>query len=287
VVAPIVEAPIVEAPVADTPTLAWSWLEEKALPLADLLSRKFGTLRTPAEIFTPVIEAPPVMAAVEETPLVEEVFDPVASASWNLAATAPAAEEPDTSTDSTFEPAPVAAAAVEPPPAAEPVLVTEAAGWDPVSAAAWQAAVSPAAAVPPASEPVQAVAPLPEPNSVVEPEPEPDVPLLDPEVLAILGMAAHRAGLDAMETLDAPPPPRAAASDSPFRKKARQERSGQNRHQRRDPKPVRKQRKKEERPAQDEWGMFDPAQCGPEALFTDEEWADDDDRPSRPRATTY
>ena len=119
--------------------------------------------------------------------------------------------------------------------------------------------------------------------------PDPDVPLLDPEVLAILGMAAHRAGLDAMETLDAlPPPPRAAATEGPSRKKSRQDRSSQARPPRRDAKAGRKERRKEERPAQDEWGMFDPSQCGPAALFDDEEWADDDDdRPARPRASTY
>ena len=112
------------------------------------------------------------------------------------------------------------------------------------------------------------------------------------EVLAILGLAAHRAGLDALETLDAPPPTARAASDGTSRKKSRQDRSSQTRQQRREAKPVRAPKRKEERPAQDEWGMFDPAQCGSAALFDDEEWAIDDDddsdgRPSRPRPSTY
>ena len=304
--APVVEAPAVEAPVAELPTLAWSWLEEKALPLADLFSRKFGGAPAPLEVFTPVVEAPAVVEApvveapavveaVEETPWVEEIYDPVASASWNMAATIPAVEDRTASAEAAPAPAPVEAAAIEPPPAVEPVVATESATWDPVSAAAWQSAVSPAPAVPPAPEPVQAATPQPEPEPEAEPVvaamPEPDGPLLDPEVLAILGLAAHRAGLDALETLDAPPPPaRAAASDGTSRKKSRQDRSSQTRQQRREAKPSRAPKQKEERPAQDEWGMFDPAQCGSAALFDDEEWAiddDDDGRPSRPRASTY
>ena len=73
----------------------------------------------------------------------------------------------------------------------------------------------------------------------------------------------------------APPPARAAASDGTSRKKSRQDRSSQTRQQRREAKPVRAPKRKEERPAQDEWGMFDPAQCGSAALFDDEEWAID------------
>jgi hypothetical protein len=121
----------------------------------------------------------------------------------------------------------------------------------------------------------------------VDEAPAADVPMLDAEVLAMLGMAVHRAGLEALETLDAPDPepPRAAGTDRPGRRRSRQDR--QSRSQRRDTRNGRKARPKEDRPAQDEWGIFDPAQCGPEALFDDEEWTDDDDRPSRSRATTY
>jgi hypothetical protein len=135
---------------------------------------------------------------------------------------------------------------------------------------------------------VEAVAP--EPDPVVVPPPEPDVPLLDPEVLAILGLAAHRAGLDALESLEELPPARPAADDGPIRKKPRpeRERTTQTRLQRREAKASRKKLPKQERPAQDEWGVFDPAQCGPAALFDDEEWDEDnDDRPSRSRASTH
>jgi hypothetical protein len=300
---PVVELPVAEAP-AETPTPIWSWLEEKAPSLADLLSTRLGSAPTPEEPFPPAIETPALVEVFEETVLVEEVYDAEAAASWNLAATVPSVEDRSAFAEQAQEPAPVqamavepmAAAIVEPPSAEEPVAVAETAAWDPISAAAWQSAVAPAPppAAPAASapaEPAQAAAPDPDPDPGPEPPvdeaPAADVPMLDAEVLAMLGMAVHRAGLEALETLDAPDPepPRAAGNARPGRRRARQDR--QSRSQRRDTRNGRKARPKEDRPAQDEWGIFDPAQCGPEALFDDEEWTDDDDRPSRSRATTY
>ncbi|HEU0041358.1 MAG TPA: hypothetical protein VFQ15_03300, partial [Jiangellaceae bacterium] len=301
---PVVEVPVAEAP-AEAPTPIWSWLEEKAPSLADLLSTRFGSGPPPDETFTPEIETPVLVEAFEETVVVDEVYDADAAVSWNLAATAPSVEDRGALTEQApepaEEPAPVEAvaveplqAAVEPPTAEEPVAVAETAAWDPISAAAWQSAIAPApppvaTAVPAPAEPAQAAAPdpEPEPEPSVDEGPATDAPTLDAEVLAMLGMAVHRAGLEALETLDAPKPEptRAAGNDGPGRRRSRQDR--QNRSQRRDTKNGRKARPQEARPAQDEWGIFDPAQCGPDALFDDEEWTDDDDRPSRSRATTY
>jgi hypothetical protein len=313
------EAPPAELPV-EAPALKWSWLEGDGAPLADLLAAE-------AFSFTPAaVEAPPaaleadVEAAVGPVPepqiedpdpvtvaepVADEVFDPDASASWNLVASAPALDVRDVPADGPA--APIVVEAELPDPAADSVQVaTEPGTWDPLSAAAWQAAVVSAPDTPATAEraPVVAVAP-PEPEAGPEaaaaPVPDPDAPTLDPEVLAILGLAAHQAGLDALESLDAEPEPdpasRASASDGSGRKRPRMDRGRQKTSARRDKRAARPAPRKSPRPAQDEWGMFDPAQCGPDALFDSDEWRvdvdededDEDDRrrPPRPRAFGY
>jgi hypothetical protein len=105
---------------------------------------------------------------------------------------------------------------------------------------------------------------------VPEPEPEPPPLLLDLESLELIGAAAHRAGLDAFGSAGEPAVVAAPVEEVEQKEEPRSVR----RMRERPPRTGRKPKKKAPRPAQDEWGMYDPAQCGPAALFGDE---DDDD----------
>lgn len=143
--------------------------------------------------------------------------------------------------------------------------------------------------------PVEAVEPEPamisipataRPEIVVDLVLPPAAPFLDPEVLAMFGAAAHRAGLDALESLSrttrtagdkavpALPVPGPAPERSP---RVLRESKAERRSRRKGPKPV-----------QDEWGMYDPNQCGPAALFDEDAWneVEADEKPARrPRAS--
>ena len=131
--------------------------------------------------------------------------------------------------------------------------------------------------------PIEEVAIQPEPEP--EPEPEP-APTLDLESLEFIGAAAHRAGLHALESLAEPA--MQAAPDEPAEVEIAP--AVVRRTRDRVVKPERKRRQKTARPAQDEWGMFDPTQAGAAALFEDEDWEDDPEPPpqtARPRANIY
>jgi hypothetical protein len=306
----------------ETPSAVWSWLEEAATPLADVLSKAKAWRNAPAAV--EVIVEPPVEPAAEPQveavvvhpveavvaqpvvvePVVEETYDPDASASWNLV-TSPLLDEREEMVAERVVPV-AQHAPIESP------IAADAGVFDPVSAAAWQAALSTAPEPAPQAAPepemaavsvaevtapveeVAVVAAAPEPEPVPVAAADPDAPLLDPEVLALLGMAAHRAGLEAMETLDTldplddERPVRSSPSDAERRKK-RQERGNLTRAQRRAKEERQARRARPQpRPAEDEWGIYDPAQAGAAALFDDEEWEEEADRrPSRSRAVTY
>lgn len=137
---------------------------------------------------------------------------------------------------------------------------------------------------------VEAEAPIPitvvpRPEVVVDFVLPPAAPFLDPDVLAIFGAAVHRAGLDALESLSRPKPverdraipiPPTPGSERPPRVA-------------RESKAERRPLREPSRPAQDEWGMYDPNQCGPAALFDEDAWnevdADEKTPARRPRAT--
>lgn len=133
--------------------------------------------------------------------------------------------------------------------------------------------------------PFEEVALQPEP----EPEPEPELPpTLDLEALEFIGAAAHKASLHALETL-ARPAAQAAPSDEPADEV--EIAPAIRRTRERIVKPERRRRQKAAaKPAQDEWGMYDPAQAGPAALIDDEDWEEEPEplrQPSRSRATVY
>jgi hypothetical protein len=125
----------------------------------------------------------------------------------------------------------------------------------------------------------QAAARLPEP--IPEPEPEPPPPLLlDLESLELIGAAAHQAGLDAFGSAGEP----AVVADPAEEAEQKEESRAVRRVRERPPRTARKPKKTAPRPAQDEWGMYDPAQCGPAALFGDEDDdASEEDPEPRPR----
>jgi hypothetical protein len=122
------------------------------------------------------------------------------------------------------------------------------------------------------------------PEVVVDLVLPPAAPFLDPEVLAMFGAAAHRAGLDALESLSRPKPVERdhAIPILPILGPERPRVA-------RESKPERRSRRKPPRPAQDEWGMYDPNQCGPAALFDEDTWnevdADEKTPARRPRAS--
>jgi hypothetical protein len=133
--------------------------------------------------------------------------------------------------------------------------------------------------------PLEEMALQPEP----EPEPEPELPpTLDLEALEFIGAAAHKASLHALETLARP-----AAQAAPLDEPADEVEIAPaiQRPRERIVKPERKRRQKAAaKPAQDEWGMYDPAQAGPAALIDDEDWEEEPEparQPARSRATVY
>jgi hypothetical protein len=133
--------------------------------------------------------------------------------------------------------------------------------------------------------PFEEVALQPEP----EPEPEPELPpTLDLEALEFIGAAAHKASLFALETL-ARPAAQAAPPDEPVDEV--EIAPAIRRTRERIVKPERKRRQKAAaKPAQDEWGMYDPAQAGPAALIDDDDWEEEPEtlrQPARSRATVY
>ena len=133
--------------------------------------------------------------------------------------------------------------------------------------------------------PLEEVALQPEP----EPEPEPELPpTLDLEALEFIGAAAHKASLSALETL-ARPAAQAALPDEPADEV--EIAPAIRRTRERIVKPERKRRQKAAaKPAQDEWGMYDPAQAGPAALIDDEDWEEEPEplrQAARSRATVY
>lgn len=173
--------------------------------------------------------------------------------------------------------APPAVPAVSQPPASVvPMAAAEPAPIQPV-------VPDPVAAVPdPTTTSIAAVA---RPEVVVELVLPPAAPFLDPEVLAMFGVAAHRAGLDALESLARP---RTVERDQavpalPIPGPERPPRVA------RESKAERRSRRKAPRPAQDEWGMYDPNQCGPAALFDEDAWneveAEEKTPARRPRAS--
>ena len=133
--------------------------------------------------------------------------------------------------------------------------------------------------------PVEEVALQPEP----EPEPEPELPpTLDLEALEFIGAAAHKASLHALETLARP-----VAQLAPLDEPADEVEIAPaiRRTRERIVKPERKRRQKAaDKPVQDEWGMYDPAQAGPAALIDDDDWEEEPEpvrQPARSRATVY
>jgi hypothetical protein len=218
------------------------------------------------------------MAAIEEVPpatapLAPEVFNPDAAASWNAMATLGAAP-PDTGSD---EPVEVEQPAAAPAPLAPGVIEVH----DPVRAAAWRAAMAGHVADVP-GRPVVVTA-VPDPDPLPDEPPVLDEwggqtgPSLGEEFLALIGNAARQASLDAFDALDEtskpePQPERRERPRSRPRPAGRAARTAS----------ARKARPKKPRPPQDEWGMFDPSQCGSEALFDEEAWDEDPDdvRPS-------
>ncbi len=112
----------------------------------------------------------------------------------------------------------------------------------------------------------------------------PAAPFLDPDVLAMFGAAAHRAGLDALESLSKATPtdgdkPAVPAMPIPGPERPRLARES---------KAERRSRRKAPRAVQDEWGMYDPTQCGPAALFDEDTWTEDVEERTpvrRPRAS--
>jgi hypothetical protein len=102
-------------------------------------------------------------------------------------------------------------------------------------------------------------------------------PMLGEEFLALIGNAAHQASLDAFDALDE------GATREPAPE--RRERPGPRPSTRGNrPAPSRQKRRKKPRPAQDEWGMFDPSQAGADALFDEDDWEEEpDDRRPSPR----
>ena len=151
---------------------------------------------------------------------------------------------------------------------------------DPVRAAAWRSAMAGHVADVPSHAAVAVPAPL-----AMDPEPDtpPAVdewggrtgPVLGEEFLALIGNAARKASLDVFDALDQASTPERATEE---RERPRVRSSARGNR----PAPSRKERRKKPQPAQDEWGMFDPAQCGPDALFDEEAWEDEPDgrRPS-------
>ena len=123
------------------------------------------------------------------------------------------------------------------------------------------------------------------PEVVVELVLPPTAPFLDPDVLAMFGAAVHRAGLDALESLSRPKPVERdrAIPMAPIPGPERPPRIA------RESKAERRSRRTPPRPAQDEWGMYDPNQCGPAALFDEDSWnevgADEKTPARRPRAS--
>ena len=145
------------------------------------------------------------------------------------------------------------------------------------------AAVVPMAAV--EAETPMEITVIARPEVVVDLVLPPAAPFLDPDVLAMFGAAAHRAGLDALESLSRPRPVEGdrAIPMSPIPGPERPPRAA------RESKAERRSRRKAPRPAQDEWGMYDPNQCGPAALFDEDSWneIDTDEKTPvrRPRAS--
>ena len=101
--------------------------------------------------------------------------------------------------------------------------------------------------------------------------------MLGDEFLALIGNAARQASLDAFDALDEAAGP-APAQALETRQRPSGPRVGRHAPSHRQP------RRKKPRPAQDEWGIFDPSQCGPDALFDEEAWDEEpDDRRPSPR----
>jgi hypothetical protein len=292
------DVPMAETPTAGTPAIAraetastspaWSWMESEAsTPLADILaavaktSKRIEPAAEESVVEKPVAhpvaipEAP--AAEVIAAPAVPEVFNPDAAASWNAATAfgaAPAEEdEPVTIEEVAASPAPTVVSG-------SPVVNDAFEVHDPVRAAAWRMAMA------------GHVADVPGPTALVMPatvavDPEPDTspavdewggqmgPVLGEEFLALIGNAARQASLDAFDALD-----QTSTSEPPSDQRERPRVRSAARGNR--PAPSRKERRKKPRPAQDEWGMFDPAQAGADALFDEDAWDDEPDgrRPS-------
>lgn len=171
----------------------------------------------------------------------------------------------------------------EPPlrgaPAQAPGPVVPAVAVESTGAPEVHPSVTPAEAAEPAPP---RISPTARPEILVDLVLSPAAPFLDPDVLAMFGAAAHRAGLDALESLSrttrterdtaiparpVPGPPRVT----------------------RESKAERRSRRRGQHPAQDEWGMYDPNQCGPAALFDEDTWNEVDTEEKvparRPRAS--
>jgi len=161
--------------------------------------------------------------------------------------------------------------------------------YDPVRAAAWRSAMAGHVVDMPSRG--GATAPTPaEPESNTPPSQDewegPSDPVLDEwggqtgpvlgeEFLALIGNAAHQASLDAFDALD----PTATSKPAPEPRERPRPRPSTRSNR---PAPPRKGSRKKPRPAQDEWGMFDPSQCGPDALFDDEDAWDEEPDGRRP-----
>jgi hypothetical protein len=117
-------------------------------------------------------------------------------------------------------------------------------------------------AFPPAAE---------EDSAQIELVAEDETPALDAEALSLIGDAARKVSLDALVIEDF-----ARELEMPRPKKAKKKHAGATQVQPAAERPA----KPAKRPVQDEWGMFDPEQCGFAAL------EDDEEAEARPRTGT-
>jgi len=268
---------------------AMSEVAARALATARRLGAADADVEVSAAVDTAALAAAPVAEAMA-APVIHEVFNPDAAASWNAAATfrvVPGEKEPSA------EPVLIEVAVAPSPVETRPVLVSGGSEvFDPVRAAAWRSVmaghVSDAHSRDAETNPVPVTA---EPNTPPAPdewgeETEPSLdewggrtgPVLGEEFLALIGNAAHQASLDAFDALDQT----STSGSAPEPRERPRPRSSARSNR---PAPSRKERRRKPRPAQDEWGMFDPSQCGPDALFDDEDaWDEEpDDRRPSPR----
>jgi hypothetical protein len=228
--------------------------------------------------------------------VIHEVFNPESAASWNTAIASGAA--PAEQDESPAEPVTLGEVTAAPAPAesGSPVESGVIEVHDPVRAAAWRAVMAGHVSDVPSRAVVTVTAPVPVVPEPDEPDTPPAVdewggqtepvldewggqtgPMLGEEFLALIGNAAHQASLDAFDALDE------GATREPAPE--RRERPGPRPSTRGNrPAPSRQKRRKKPRPAQDEWGMFDPAQAGADALFDEDDWEEEpDDRRPSPR----